>query len=357
MSPCFICTGREEMDFTKCERLLADALQNGVFPCYAAAVGRGDEVWFLKAEGCRMLFPEPKPLTEDTLFDMASLSKLIGTTMATLRLIEDGKLALFDSLGAFFDDCHGKEDLTVRELMTHTSGISAHIPLYTRGIRPKDAADLILREPLAYPTGSETVYSCMGYILLGKILEKMEGEPLDLIVKRLVLDPLSMKESCYRPKAGTVCAATELDPVTGAYIDGVVHDENARFLGGVSGNAGLFCTLNDTVRFAQMLSYRGKGFLSPRMFELAVTDFTPMCEESRGLGFQLYGGKRFPGGDLMSPGSYGHTGFTGTSVYVDNKTGVYVVLLTNRVHPSREDNRIIAFRRHFHNTIFASLEE
>lgn len=345
------------MDFTKCKRLLADALQNGVFPCYAAAVGRGDEVWFLKAEGCRALYPEKRPITKDTLFDMASLSKLIGTTMAALRLIEDGRLALFDSLGAFFDDCHGKENLTVRDLMTHTSGIAAHIPLYLRRIRPEGAADTILRETLSYPTGSETVYSCMGYVLLGKILEKMEGEPLDRIVKRLVLDPLSMKESCYRPKAGTVCAATELDPVTGAYIDGVVHDENARFLGGVSGNAGLFCTLNDTVRFAQMLSRRGRGFLSPRMFELAVTDFTPACEESRGLGFQLYGGKRFPGGDLMSPGSYGHTGFTGTSVYVDNKTGVYVVLLTNRVHPSREDNRIIAFRRHFHNAVFASLEE
>lgn len=345
------------MDFTKCERLLAEALQNGVFPCYAAAIGKGDEVWFSKAEGFRTLYPEKQPLTENTLFDMASLSKLVGTTMAALRLIEEGRLALFDSLGDFFDRCYGKETVTIRDLMTHTSGIAAHIPLYLRRIRPEDAADIILREALAYPTGSETVYSCMGYILLGRILEKIEGESLDRIVKRLVLDPLSMKDSCYKPKAGTACAATELDPATGAYIDGVVHDENARFLDGVSGNAGLFCTLNDAVRFAQMLSRRGKDFLSPRIFELAVTDFTPACEESRGLGFQLYGGKRFPGGDLMSPGSYGHTGFTGTSIYVDSKTGVYVVLLTNRVHPSRGDNRIIAFRRHFHNAVFASFEE
>ena len=345
------------MNFDRCVALLRNGLSDEAFPCYAAAIGRKNEVWFRALLGNRMLFPEPKPLTEDTLFDMASLSKLIGTTMATLRLIEDGKLALFDSLGDFFDDCHGKENLTIRELMTHTSGISAHIPLYTRGIRPKDAADLILREPLAYQTGTETVYSCMGYILLGKILEKIEGETLDRIVKRLVLDPLSMEDSCYCPAPERACAATELDPVTGAYIRGVVHDENARFLGGVSGNAGIFCTLDDAVRFAQMLSYRGKGFLSPRMFELAVTDFTPMCEESRGLGFQLYEGKRFPGGDLMSPGSYGHTGFTGTSIYVDNRTGVYVVLLTNRVHFGRENNQIISFRRHFHNAVFASLEE
>lgn len=345
------------MNFDRCAALLQKGLSDEAFPCYAAAIGRENEVWFRALSGNGMLFPEPKPLTEDTLFDMASLSKLIGTTMATLRLIEDGKLALFDSLGAFFDDCHGKEDLTVRELMTHTSGISAHIPLYTRGICPKDAADLILREPLAYQTGTKTVYSCMGYILLGKILEKIEGEPLDHIVKRLVLDPLSMKDSCYCPPPKRPCAATELDPVTGAYIRGVVHDENARFLGGISGNAGIFCTLDDAVRFAQMLSHRGKGFLSPRMFELAVTDFTPMCEERRGLGFQLYGGKRFPGGDLMSPGSYGHTGFTGTSIYVDNKTGVYVVLLTNRVHFGRKNDQIISFRRHFHNAVFALLEE
>lgn len=345
------------MNFTKCERLLNEALQRGTFPCFAAAVGQGADVWFCKTDGSRALYPERLPLTADTRFDMASLSKLIGTTMAALRLIEDGKLALFDCIGDFFDGCHGKEAITVRELMTHTSGISAHIPLWTRGIAPEQAADEILREPLVYQTGTETVYSCMGYILLGRILEKIEGEPLDRIVKRLVLDPLSMKESGYNPAPGTPCALTEFDPVMNAYLNGVVHDENARFLGGVSGNAGIFCTLRDAVRFAQMLSVRGKGFLSSRMFELAVTDHTPACSESRGLGFQLYSGKRFPAGDLMAPGSFGHTGFTGTSIYVDSATGVYAVLLTNRVHPTRENAGILAFRRHFHNAVFSALQE
>lgn len=345
------------MDLTKSAQLLDHALQNGIFPCYAAAIGQGKDIWFYKSKGYRTLYPQKALLTEDTRFDMASLSKLIGTTMAALRLIENGKLSLFNTVGDYFDQCYGKENITIRDLMTHTSGIPAHIPLYLRNIQPETAADVILQEALAYPTGSETVYSCMGYILLGKILEKIESESLDRIVTRFVLEPLSMGQSGYCPQSGTPCASTEWDPASGTYLNGTVHDENARFLGGISGNAGLFCTLGDAVRFAQMLSLRGKGFLSSRMFELAITDFTPDCSESRGLGFQLYGGKRFPGGDLMSLGSYGHTGFTGTSIYVDNKTGIYAVLLTNRVHPTRENGRIIPFRWHFHNTIFSSIKE
>ena len=138
-------------------------------------------------------------------------------------------------------------------------------------------------------------------------------------------------------------------------VCGVVHDENARFLKGISGNAGMFCTVNDTVRFAKMLSQRGAGYLDEKTFSLAVTDYTPDFDESRGLGFQLYGGKPFPGGSKMSIGSYGHTGFTGTSLFVDNKTGVYAILLTNRVHPTRENGLLYPIRREFYDTVFSEI--
>lgn len=344
------------MNTQKLREILQKGLEDGAYPCYAAAVGDADGVQFCAFDGDRALFPEKLPMTEDTLFDMASLSKLIGTTMAALRMIEDGKLALYDTVSQYFENCFDKGETTILELMTHTSGLPAHIPLWELGIDPKDAADAILQTPFDYTPGTKTVYSCMGFIVLAKILEKIEGEPLDRIVKRYVFDPLGMAHSTYCPPADAICAATERDPATGEYICGVVHDENARFLGGVSGNAGVFCTLGDTVKFATMLAKRGEGFLAPRLFELAVHDFTPECSESRGLGFQLKGWKYYPAGDLIAHGSYGHTGFTGTSLYVDSKTGRYAVLLTNRVHFGRANGKLMPIRRRWHNIVFLTEE-
>lgn len=339
------------MNYEKIKDILQKGLDTGAYPCCAAAIGKGNETFFSFYGGNRALLPEKLPLTEDTLFDMASLSKLIGTTMACLRMMEEGKISPLDKISKYLSPCFGKENITVFELMTHTSGISAHMPLY-KGDNT-DAVSAILSRPLAYPTGTKTVYSCMGYILLGKILEQIEGKPLDKIVKERVFTPLGMENSFYNPPADAVCAATERDSDTGEIVCGVVHDENARFLGGVSGNAGVFCTTNDTVKFARMLSNRGAGYLDEKTFSLAVTDYTPDFDESRGLGFQLYGGKPFPGGSNMSVGSYGHTGFTGTSLYVDNDTGVYAILLTNRVHPTRENGLLYPIRRKFYNTVFS----
>lgn len=342
------------MNTENLKNILLKGLEQGAYPCCAAAVGRGNQVFFRFSAGHRALFPEKLPLTENTLFDMASLTKLMGTTMACLRMLEEGKIALNDKISKYFPQCFGKEDITVFMLMTHTSGISAHMPLYLDK-DSVDAVSAILSRPLAYPTGAKTVYSCMGYILLGKILEKIEGKTLDKIVKERVFVPLGMENSFYNPPADAICAATERDIFTGEMVCGVVHDENARFLKGISGNAGMFCTLGDTVRFAKMLSQRGAGYLDEKTFSLAVTDYTPDFDESRGLGFQLYGGKPFPGGSKMSTGSYGHTGFTGTSLFVDNKTGVYAILLTNRVHPTRENGLLYPIRREFYDTVFAEI--
>lgn len=342
------------MNTENLKNILLKGLEQGAYPCCAAAVGRGNEVFFRFSAGHRALFPEKLPLTENTLFDMASLTKLMGTTMACLRMLEEGKIALNDKISKYFSQCFGKEDITVFMLMTHTSGISAHMPLYLDK-DTGDAVSAILSKPLAYPTGTKTVYSCMGYILLGKILEKIEGKTLDKIVKERVFVPLGMENSFYNPPADAICAATERDVFTGEMVCGVVHDENARFLKGISGNAGMFCTVNDTVRFAKMLSQRGAGYLDEKTFSLAVADYTPDFDESRGLGFQLYGGKPFPGGSKMSIGSYGHTGFTGTSLYVDNKTGVYAILLTNRVHPTRENGLLYPIRREFYDTVFSEI--
>ena len=366
--------------------LLTDAIERGVVPCASFAVGRGNETFEMKALGYSSVYPQRTKVNLDTRFDMASLSKLMSTTMVALRFIEEGRLLLSDPLSRFFTEeelagaPEGRASATVFHLMTHTSGITPHIALW-REI-PADqvgtpefsslVAHTILRSAPFCGVGEQVHYSCMGYILLQQILERISGEGLDALARKYVYEPLLMSSTGYLPfgsnenKPDCNAATTELSPLHGYYIRGHVHDENAHFLGGVSGNAGLFTTLSDAVRFAQMLSLRGeypddtgKRFLSRRTFDLAVTDFTLGKNESRGLGFQL----RPPlpalsaAGDLFAYGSFGHTGFTGTSLYVDAETGIWAVLLTNAVHFGREKTEFFRVRRLFHNAVISSYHD
>ncbi len=340
------------------EALLSKGLTERAYPCYAAAVGRGKDIFFRSFGGERACFPTSLMLTEYTLFDMASLSKLMGTTMAALRLIEQGKLKFTDKIGDFFGECHGKENITIHQLMTHTSGITSFFHMWKMDISPSDAADVIMSWPLAAPTGTKVIYSCMGYILLGKILEKVCNTMLDKIVRQEVLLPLNLKDTCYCPDKSKICVTTEKIPDSEEYICGYVHDENAHFLGGISGNAGLFSTLDDVIKFSQMLSLHGKDYLSSKMFEYAVSDHTKAFSDlSRGLGFQLYREGAFAGGSKMSAGSFGHNGFTGTSVYVDKYTDCYCILLSNRVHFGRQTDKFFEYRSAFYDTVFADLKE
>lgn len=328
------------MNTDRLQTLLQRGLDEGAYSCYAAAVGCGNETLFRSFGGKSAVLPQEKEMTEDTLFDMASLSKLIGTTMAALKMIENGKLRLDNKMSDFLSVCHGKENTTVFQLMTHTSGIKAHFPLWLRGIDQKDAADEILREPFGYTPESNAVYTCMGYILLGRILEGIENQPLDKIVQKYVFDPLSMKNSFYNPPSDKPCAATEKSAATGKIICGSVHDENADFLKGISGNAGIFCDLDDCITFARTVANGGKGYLSEELFKAAVTNYTPQFEENRGLGFNIVGNR------------YGHTGFTGTSIYIGRESGVFAILLTNRVHPTRNNGKLFPIRNEWHRLIF-----
>ena len=337
------------MNFEKWEAFLKKGIDDGVYTCYAAAVGQGEDILFKSAYGDRMCTPEKLPLSEDCLFDLASLSKVVGTTSAALRLLDQGRIRLVDTLGDYFGECYGKENITVKHLMTHSSGLAAYVPIWKMDIPREAATDAILQHPQEVPTGEKVIYSCTGYILLGKILEKICGEPLDKIVKREVTDPLGMKNTLYCPPKDARCVATE-------NICGEVHDENARFLGGVSGNAGLFSTLDDMIIFAQMLSKGGKGFLDPRTFELATCDHTSHLPEfSRGLGFLLYRGGPFVAGTQMSLGSFGHTGFTGTSLFVDKESGTFCILLANRVYFGRDNQTFFPYRRGFYDMVFSDI--
>ena len=330
--------------FAQVDQLIRQGLEQGAYPSAALAIGIGSSIYLKKTYGnCR----------ETTLFDMASLSKILGPTMIAFRFLEDGLLRLYDTVELFFPEApEDKKNITILQLMTHTSGIADHFFLSDYTDDPADAARVILERPLAQAPDSDPVYSCMGYILLGKILEKIGGLPLDQLAQKYVFDPLGMSHTGYHPIGD--CAPTERDPQTGKLLQGVVHDENARFLKGISANAGVFSDLNDMITFAKMLSLGGKGYLSPAMLETALRNRTPNSkDEYRGLGFNLAGSPKNFLGDLMSPQAYGHTGFTGTSLALDPSTGLWMVLLTNRVCPTRNNLKLIRIRALAHNAAAA----
>ena len=335
--------------FEQVHHLVHDGLERGAYPCAALAVGIGSTLYLKRTYGS---------CTDSTLFDMASVSKILSPTMIALRFLEDGLLRLYDCVGDFFPDAPAdKREITILQLMTHTGGFADHFFLSDYTSDPADAAKVILDHPLAQAPGSDPVYSCMGYILLGKILERIGGAPLDKLAQIYVFDPLGMKNTTYHP-AGDI-APTELDSETGKLLQGVVHDENARFLGGIAANSGVFSSLNDMTALTMMLACDGRtntgtAYLSPATLRAALINRTPLSKgEFRGLGFNLAGSPKNFLGDLMSQRAYGHTGFTGTSIAVDPETGLWVVLLTNRVCPTRKNTQLVRMRSLIHNAAAA----
>ncbi len=335
--------------FERVHQLIRQGLEQGAYPSAALAVGIGQTLYRRETYG---------NCTENTLFDMASVTKILSPTMIAFRFLEEGLIRLYDTVELFFPDAPAdKKDITILQLMTHTGGFPAHFYLSDHTSDPAEAARVILEHPLAQAPGGDPVYSCMGYILLGKILEQVGGAPLDVLAERYVFGPLGMTHTGCRP-TGDI-APTELNPTTGQLLRGVVHDENARFLHGISANAGVFSDLTDMITFAKMLASggrleNGESYLSPAMLHAALINRTPDSKgEFRGLGFNLAGSPRNFLGDLMGKRAYGHTGFTGTSIAIDPDTGLWVVLLTNRVCPTRANNRLVRMRSLIHNAAAA----
>ncbi len=326
------------------QAFLNEAVQNGAFPSAAAGIGKGDEIYFTGAAGQGNI---------DTIYDMASMSKVLSTTMVALRALEEGAITLYDTLSRFFDAPSDKKDISLFQLMTHTAGFEPFFLIEEEARGPEDVLRCLLDHPLDNIAPNTPSYSCLGYIVLGKVLETVYGRPLDELAQEKVFAPLGLTNTSYRPKGHNI-APTEVDPATGVAFKGIVHDENARFQKGISGNAGVFSTLGDCMAFCAMLSKKGGGFISAATLQKAITNYTPGFDVHRGLGFHLAG---TPGnfiGDLFPSTAYGHTGFTGTSFVVDPQTGLYAVLLTNRVHPTRENGKILRLRRVFHNRVYAA---
>jgi uncharacterized protein YbbC (DUF1343 family)/CubicO group peptidase (beta-lactamase class C family) len=280
-------------------------------------------------------------MTADTIFDCASLTKVVATTSALMKLFDQGKLRLNDRVTEYLPEFQGgKSDITIRNLMTHFSGLRPDLDLDPAWSGYETGIHRALVDKPAGPPGARFVYSDINFILLGEIARRLSGETLPDYARETVFEPLGMRDTMFQPPASlrSRIAPTEMLDKEHLLLRGVVHDPTARYMGGVAGHAGLFSTADDLARFCQMLldrgAWRGVPLFSPATIEKFTTPQSPPDQPIlRGLGWDLdspYSGER---GDLFPIGSYGHTGFTGTSLWLDPKSNTYVILLTNAVHP------------------------
>jgi len=340
-------------------RYLDGVAAQGLVPGVSLAVVHGPDSQ-LYHTGLAQTYPTARPLAADELYDMASLTKVVVTTSLGLIALDRGCFGLDDKVAAHLPAFrHG--DVTIRDLWTHVSGLAADDRRYRQAATPDQLLDFICRLDKVYPTGSQVVYSDFNFILLGCIIAQGLG-PLDEAFAELIAKPLGMKDTGYRPADRGLadrCAATEDEPDRGGVIRGVVHDGKGYRMGGVSGNAGLFATAAEMVPFVRMMldhgRYGGRTVIPARAIALLDVCYTEGLGRRRTLGWYLYDpqavfGKHCAHDCLL------HTGFTGTSIYIDRQRDAAVVLLTNRVHPHRDNDSIAKIRDDVHDMVLTHLD-
>ena len=323
------------------DSVIEEAIRRDQIPGAVVVVGHEKKIVHEKAYGSRALVPYREPMTMDTIFDVASLTKVIATTSSIMKLVEQGRVRLNDPVTEYIPEYQGgKSDITVRHLLTHYSGLRPFFPLesggYEAGIR------IAAGDPPTEAPNTRFVYSDINFILLGDIVRRVSGLTLAEFAREQVFQPLGMMDTMFQPPASVRArvAPTEYMPGTHEIIRGVVHDPRARAMGGIAGHAGLFSTARDLAKFAQMLLDLGKGnrarVFSPLTIRAMTTPQSPVGQPSiRGFGWDIDTVYSSPRGDLYPVGSFGHTGFTGTSMWVDPSTQSFVILLSNSVHPKQ----------------------
>lgn len=368
--------------------LLAEAVAQRAVPGAVALVRRGGETVLHEAHGAAALEPAFIPMTPDTVFDLASLTKPMVTTPVVLILMERGLLELDERAECYLPELAGHPvgASTLRALLTHSSGVQAWYPIYERGSTREAVLSAIAELPLASEPGTQVEYSCLGFILLGILAERVTGRPLDRLARELVFEPLGLTTTGYdlglapdryawteRGNAYEHAKLKEEGTAFNGWCEGFwpgrVHDGNARYaMGGISGNAGLFSTAAEVGVLGQMWldggQYGGVRILSPQTVAPATRDLTPGLNLGRGLGWQVprapLPGETGPrsSGSRLSPRTFGHTGFTGTSIWIDPDDDLVIVLLTNRVHPEVTDDgtAVIALRQRFHDAVALALK-
>jgi uncharacterized protein YbbC (DUF1343 family)/CubicO group peptidase (beta-lactamase class C family) len=352
-------TVNEADRFAPLDALLKDAVQKGRAPGAVLLVGHNGTFVYRKAFGYRALDPSKEPMTVDTIFDLASLTKVMATTSCVMRLVQLGQVKLNDPVAKYIPEFahNGKDDVTVRQLLTHYSGLRPDLDLkqYWSGL--EEGYTRANAEKLINPPGSVFVYSDINFVVLGELVQRVGGMPLDQYAQTYIFGPLGMTSTRFLPPADWKprIAPTERDERTGQILRGVAHDPTARRMGGVAGDAGLFSTADDVAKFAQALLNGGAPVFSPWIVEKMTTpQQPPNLTDVRGLGWDIDSPFSSNRGELLPVGSFGHTGFTGTSLWIDPTTNTYIILLTNAVHI--KDGNVIALRTEVGTAVAAALQ-
>lgn len=336
--------GESEVDMKRLEELdtiIPQEMEKGKIPGVVVCVGSKEKIYFEKAFGYAGIEPEKVPMKIDTIFDLASVTKPVGTATSIMILVDRGKLGLDDKVSKYIPEfaSKGKENATIKNLLTHSSGLPAYMS--AKNLQDKygcPCPDAMIKEianlEAKYEPGKDYIYSCLGFITLSEIVKIVSGQDLDTFSRENLFKPLGMKETMYLLpddlKKRCIVTTKRED---GKWIQGEVHDPLAYLRGGISGNAGLFSTDDDIVKFARMMlnygEYKGVRILKRETVELMTSDVTG---KGRGLGWCKGSVLPYLKQDL-SDNSYGHTGYTGTSIWIDPINDIFVILFTNRVHP------------------------
>jgi len=346
------------MLFADARALLDDAHRAGVFPAATIEVGRRSGTIWQDAVGRLTVEPGAPPATIDTIFDLASLTKVIGTTSLAMRQIDTHRLSLDTRLEALLPAWRGedRDAVVVRQLLDHSSGLPAHARLWEQARGREQYETALVSLPLEYPPGSRSIYSDPGFMLLGFALERTGGAPLDRQFAAFAAEPFP--GLAFHPPASDRhrIAPTEADPWRGRVLVGEVHDENAAALGGVAAHAGLFGSAPDVGAFARLVlqTFQETTTLGTPALMRTFASRTGVPGSTRALGWDTMK-PTSSCGTLMSPRAIGHTGFTGISLWIDADRDVYVVLLSNRVHPTRANDAFVNLRPQVHDAVMRAL--
>ena len=354
-------------EFESVDSIINSAIDDSAFPGAVLLIQKDGKIIHQKAFGHFTYDSSSGRISVNTMYDLASLTKVIATTSAAMICYDRNLFRLDDKVAEYLPEfgVKGKGNVTIRNLLVHDSGLRpdiAYRTFDTAGNKEKEVMNEIYNDTLIYPTGTKMKYSDLNFILMGKIIEKVTGTPLDKFCEENIFRPLGMTSTMFNPPDSLVyrIAPTEYDNYwRHRQIRGTVHDETSQLLGGVAGHAGLFSTAGDLAKLLQMLlnkgRYNGKRYIRASTVEMFVKKQSDLS--SRALGWDTKSSGYSSAGNLFSNISYGHTGFTGTSAWTDPTRNLFVVLLTNRVYPTRENLKILKVRPAVHDAVIEAIEK
>lgn len=353
-----------QADFTEIDNIINQGIQDTAFPGAVVLISKDGENLYEKAYGNFTYDKNSNKVKVNSIFDLASLTKVTATTTAAMICVDRGLFSLDDKVAKYISEfgANKKEEVTIKNLMLHNAGLVAWKPFFKTEIKTADELlNYIYNSELQYEPGTKTVYSDWGFITLAKIIEHVTGNTLDEFCKEEIFEPLGMRRTMFNPSAKLKdeILPTEEDKYwRNRLVQGTVHDETSDMLGGVAGHAGLFSTAGDLAKLLQMLLQKGncngKQFVKPETVNEFIKQQSSLS--TRAIGWDTKSDKNSTAGNLLSKVSYGHTGFTGTSAWTDPTRNLIIIFLTNRVYPTRENSKLFRIRGSLHDAVVNAVE-